>query len=525
VRSSTSGERALAVLAAATLIAVAACGDRPLREGGGAGAPAAFAPPAPELRYAPGLWRLSSFEQLDRVVLWLSVIWIRHAQATVSDAPIGPPGWQPWGPPPERSRAQAHDLARDVQRRAQAEPQRFAELARAYSDDVATRDAGGSLGGMRASQLPAHVLDALAALSSGQVSRAIEDRSGFLVVYRREAPPLAQVAGRRIVVAHRGAPWLEARAGAATRTRAQAQARAQQVAALARSGRAFEELVAAHSDHADALRQGDIGLYSTRDPGGMPRQVETLSQLEPGEVAEPIETPAGFEILERTGAEARPSYAAAVLEFPFDPRADASEPTSEPRVERVALRIAAELRDQPALFAGFARQYCCAEVKRWSAGREPPGILPALERLQPGELSPRPIRAGAAFYLLRRVDLARAPAPSPPVYELPRDPHPDLDQLVRRARGAAVARYIRFFAERGGVRLRLERARQREFVAVHQQLAQALERENDEGARSRLLHDALAELQALLGERAFDAYLGLVRGHMARELLGGGRRG
>jgi PPIC-type PPIASE domain len=124
-------------------------------------------------------------------------------------------------------------------------------LARAYSDDVVTKDRGGSLGGVRAGQIPAEYRDALAELKPGEISRVVKTSAGYDVLVRRPMPVDGAVAGRRIVIRYRGT--VGGPAGSKSgRTRDAALDLAVDVASEARKGqRPFEDLVQQYSENAD----------------------------------------------------------------------------------------------------------------------------------------------------------------------------------------------------------------------------------------------------------------------------------
>src|SRR5688572_13976680 len=118
----------------------------------------------PVVPYPLARWRLADQTVLGDVVLWVSHIVIRHREAESFDPCFSAADWH--SPPSRgasRERLEGLALAREVARRAKANPEQFAQLAREYSDDDATRERGGSLGGLPASHLVGfdNVLDAL----------------------------------------------------------------------------------------------------------------------------------------------------------------------------------------------------------------------------------------------------------------------------------------------------------------------------------------------------------------------------
>jgi len=133
-------------------------------------ASAATAAPALPVPYPRAAWRLVGREELNDVVLWFSHILIRHDDARLDAVSVNTMHWSSVAPPPGRSRAQAAALAEAIAEQARNAPQRFGALAQQYSEDITTKDLGGSLGGMRARTLAnwPELLDALAATLPGR---------------------------------------------------------------------------------------------------------------------------------------------------------------------------------------------------------------------------------------------------------------------------------------------------------------------------------------------------------------------
>ena len=108
-------------------------------------------PDTPGFHYPPARWRLATPDALDHATLWLGEIVIRHEGSQAQACRV--PGWRPDPPNPKRTLAGALALAEKLQTQAALAPDTFERLAREYSEDVVTRDQGGMLGGVRASQL------------------------------------------------------------------------------------------------------------------------------------------------------------------------------------------------------------------------------------------------------------------------------------------------------------------------------------------------------------------------------------
>lgn len=393
-------------------------------------------------QYPAARWRLATFESLDRTVLWIGHIAIRHEQSAVET--FRPPGWRPDAPAPPRSVAEALALAEKIRGRVVGAPGEFERLAREYSEDVVSNGDGGDLGGVRASQLLSNdFLDVLAALKPGEVSQPFRTPYGFHLLKRYPPPPEEQVAGERIVVGYRGVFGLVAET---SRTREQALALAKDVAARAKSEPAnFGALVAQYSENIDRVSHGELGVYSTRDPGFMPTEIQALARLEMGQVGGPIDSRFGFEILRRVMPMTRPTYAMAAIEVGIEPDAGETPDTASTRTLKVAEQIRRELKEAPGRFSDFQQNYCCDRVQRWTSGRGDPKLSEFLDALALGEIAPKPLFYGSGYLIIKRLDPRTLPPEPPRLFELPSPRDPDYEAIIRNNDGSAIAAAARSF--------------------------------------------------------------------------------
>ena len=106
------------------------------------------------------------------------------------------------------------------------------------------------------------------------------------------------------MIGYTGAPWLagEVRDGRAmpARSREEASKLANQLAdRLQLAPSEFGRFVSLYSEHRDATLGGDIGVWSTHEPGAISREREVLATLDVGQVSRPLDSQQGFEIFER----------------------------------------------------------------------------------------------------------------------------------------------------------------------------------------------------------------------------------
>jgi len=377
------------------------------------------------LPYPPGKWRDLAPEVVAQTKLWLSDVVIHHDQLENRDVSFHLNGWGSAARPAKRSRGEALALARRIVQEAR-DGSDFATLARQFSDEPETASRGGSLGGLSAGQfLPwPQVLDALETLAPGAVSDVVETETGYHIFQRRARPPEATVSGRHLVIGHDAAPWLElvARGPLPQRSRADALALAERLyETLQAHPNEFERLVAEHSEHRDATRGGDLGSWSTWEYCEYPREIEALEQLKIGELAPPIDSLFGIQIIQRVENRSRPRYAMTALRWRFDPAQADEDPASKHAAQVQAEQTSLELRDHPERFNELQQHICCSAAVEVVAGRALPALESALAQLRPGQIAKRPIEDLNLEYLIpRRLELAALSPVPETLFELPR---------------------------------------------------------------------------------------------------------
>jgi hypothetical protein len=403
------------------------------------------------------------------------------------------------------------------------DPTKFFDVAREFSDDTVTRDRGGSLGGITAGRTGPELLDVLAALKPGEVSRVIETAMGFQVVYRRPPPSPVEVTGRRIVIGYAGAPWLRYAKRAPempVRSRSEALALAGTIIARLQDGReSFERAVLEYSDHRDAEQGGDLGTWSNREATDLPREIEALAALQVGEVSEPLDSRWGLEILQRLPLEKRARYAVTAIKINYDESLPATAEWSKPRSLERARSMAAVLKRDPSRFAAFQREYCCTGVEQWTDGRGPLGAKAALDPLAFGETTGEPIDVLPQLVIFRRLDPEQNEKPPAAVFDLPQPDGPDLEYLVRRSPREGLVTYIRGLQQRGAQSLLLKGEPERRFASVHDALLVRLATIDDPDARVDALREAMTDLKDAIGSEAFASYLDLVTRSVASDVL------
>lgn len=180
----------------------------------------------------------------------------------------------------------ARDLARQLRNGAD-----FDQAAVAHSQDPKALE-GGGLGWRTAEQLPALFVSALRAMEAGEVSDVLRSANGFHILKlnamrggdQRQA--VVQQHARHILIKPNELLSL-----------GEAEAKARGLRERIEQGADFAALAKAHSDDPGSVASGgDLGWVT---PGQtVPEFERALSDLEPGEVSQPVRTPFGIHLIQ-----------------------------------------------------------------------------------------------------------------------------------------------------------------------------------------------------------------------------------
>jgi len=430
-----------------------------------------------------------------------------------------------WAPDTAQTHSQeeAEKLAQRIAREAREHSDQFEALARQHSDDSVTRPLGGSLGGVRATQLPGAYVDALTALSPGEVSSVIFTGTAYAILLRRAPPPREDVAGRRIVIRYSGTAGVDdPREG---RSHEEARTLASRVVARARAKEAaFTDLVAQYSEHADRAHNGDLGTWSTRESEDHPREVETLSRLKVGDVSDPIESVWGFQIIQRIAPEPHHRYAAAMIRLRIKPKTPSEDPHSRTSVERDARVLAGKLRADPASFASVQTRHDSAGVEIWDYGHGFPAITARLDKLRFGEVAEEPIYEGPFFYtVVMRLDpgLVAKQKPSPS-YDPPRRIRVDVEAVFHDADSSLLLKHLPDFSRPELLDvLALTSAERSVWQTTLEVLRLDLGKATIPEERARIYRDAIRRLHDGMSAASYSRVMTLVEHQVARIRLSG----
>jgi hypothetical protein len=309
---------------------------------------------------------------------------------------------------------------------------------------------------------------------------------------------------------------------ASDRGRQEALALANAIANRARDAATpFASLVSQYSEHADRECQGDMGVWSTVAPGDKPREIETLSRLEIGEVAAPIDTIWGFQVLRRIEASIHERTAMAALRFKFGPSLPPEDPRSQPSVYTEAFKVAQDLHRRPAAFAEASAQRGNAAVESWEWGHGPPQVMLALEKLHIGEVAEQPVHTPFFFVVPMRLDPVLTAHSDPALlYELPDRSWPDLRQTFHDADSATLAsRIAEFQRPEVEAAIDLSEAEKVTFRSTLEGLRRNLQRASDADARVRAYDVAIRQLAEGLPQADYSKLMGFFEQEAARIIL------
>ena len=199
----------------------------------------------------------------------------------------------------KRTREKARSRADRVASIAQMSGEHFAELTLKYSDRALLPDNGTHPVLIeRGDGLLDPAVERVAfGLAVGETSKPIQTAEGFVIVQRGPAPAggPTQIAARHILIAYRGARRADPKI---TRSREQARAIAAQVASDARAGKDWQALWEKYSDEPGAQAGGDLGTFGRGQM--VPAFEQAAFGLGVGEISDPVETPFGFHVIQRT---------------------------------------------------------------------------------------------------------------------------------------------------------------------------------------------------------------------------------
>ncbi|HKO94764.1 MAG TPA: peptidylprolyl isomerase, partial [Polyangiaceae bacterium] len=327
-----------------------------------------------------------------------------------------------------------------------------------------------------------------------------------------------RLSGSQIVISYAGMAATTRFGRPAARTRAEALELGARLASEAKEHpEQFAELAARYSDAPDAVQGGDVGERWSYDRWD-PFVLDTLRSLAEGEVYGPIDDAVwGVRIVRRTAPPRETVAATAILVgHALDPRPDWTHPAvtrSQAEARAIADELVQELVLAPLRFDDERRRHCDWGSCEWApvayaAGTSSwVGLDAELAKVEPGQVTRRPVWTPLGFVLARREDPARYPEePFTPRFELPRPPRIDLASATEEQQ-------LTFVSELGTQALQRVPFDERErtiFESIVHDVQVALPGA-DSKQRAAQLEEGKARAKASLSEATFSGLLALSR--------------
>ncbi len=305
--------------------------------------------------YKPGRW-WRNLEKLDSVILSAEEIVVSHRKA-VKDATVS--RYQII--PSNRTKKEALDVAIRVARKIRKNPNAFADFAKSYSDDLLTAPVGGYLGVFRARWIHEKILDGLAHLKEGEVSRIIETPIGFHIVRRLHPNEEKWFTFHQVNVRYRD--LLEYMPGGYkpidgfNQTREDAKILAEDIlSAVKNGGNDFIDIVEEFSIFNNTVVCFPNRTLSNYEMNSYPPVMVLLSRLKEKKISGIIETEFGYSIVKRLEMKPKPAerFSYFVVDDSQIPR---NMPYKNNRNINYSDRIYGKVKKTPALFDDLKQKY------------------------------------------------------------------------------------------------------------------------------------------------------------------------
>jgi len=173
-------------------------------------------------------------------------------------------------------------------------PAKFADLAKANSEDDATKDAGGDLGYVKDGYAHSEFLVAMKAIGSGEVySKTVENAEGYNILKKGEIKNDLEIKASHILICYKGAPQCTQNI-----SKEDALKKIQGLKNEATSDN-FAKLAKENSNDSSASSGGDLGYFGK---GTMVKPFEDAAfALKTNQISDVVETEFGYHLIMKTG--------------------------------------------------------------------------------------------------------------------------------------------------------------------------------------------------------------------------------
>ena len=310
-----------------------------------------------------------------------------------------------------RSKAEAKTLAEKLLAELKGNPGKFAELAKAQSDDKETAAAGGDLGSWPAGAMVPDFEVGIRQTKVGQVhDKVVETAYGYHII-KRNSIKTKFFGGHVFIIGFTGQnlPGIK-------RTKAQAKQFAEELKSKITSAN-FEEMANKYND----FGRGPVFTQPfTAATPGMPKHIIPLMEsLKYGEVGGPIETPNGYTFIKRMKLQML-SADHILIAYKGAQRAmevDTTKKVTRTREEALALaqKILTDVKKNPTMFEmnvimNSDDQYTKSlggKLGNWFLGGFPE-FDAAINKVKVNEIVPEVVSTPYGFHIMRRRDVGNA---------------------------------------------------------------------------------------------------------------------
>jgi hypothetical protein len=261
-----------------------------------------------------------------------------------------------------------------------------------------------------------------------------------------------------------------------------------------------------------------MGVFSVRDPGFIPREIDVLAHLTPGEVSSLLDSREGYQVLRRrTVAPSTPVLAMIPIQIPVRHEGHPDAQEAEARAMDLMLRV----RRDPKIWESAEQEYCCPTRQRWHAGYGRREFERAIERVAVDEIVDQLFREEDGVVIIRRASPIGDYHPGL-TFQLPSPTRPDLDAILANNSGPAIAAAIRELRSAVEQDLALTELSRTAALSALDLLAKRIEREEDPQARVRFAAAFWSEVKSQLPEDQYTRLQQFVETWTSSQLM---RRG
>jgi len=202
----------------------------------------------------------------------------------------------------EKYNKEVKDKAQAILDEVKKSPEKFADIAKEKSEDLATKDNGGDLGYIEDGGVHSEFFKPIAEISKDEIySQVLENAEGFNILKRGESKPETKVKASHLLICYKGADRCDKET-----SKEDAKKKIEELKAKA-TPENFAQLVKENSTEPGADKTGgDLGFFGQ---GQMVKEFEdAVFNMKVNEISGPIETQFGYHLIYKTDEKEVPTY-------------------------------------------------------------------------------------------------------------------------------------------------------------------------------------------------------------------------